>query len=162
MTVTVNSAGAATLYAQPDATFGVDDNGLLEINVDAGTVAIYDEWDSVTTDQFDPTVVTTPPVATPTVVAAPNPAPPEPTPHAEATEVPVEGSPNADASTEPVAPGTPPVGDSGTSPNTPYPTPAPVTTPQFSSDPTSLSQPGGPVLPPSGIPTGPASPPSPA
>lgn len=152
MSITVNSAGAATVYAQPDVTFGVDGNGLLEINVPDGTVAIFDEWYSVSTDAFDVAVTATPPVATAPVIAAPNAAPPEPTPHVEATEVPVEALPDADASTEPPAstdvvipagPSGVTIGSPATSPVVPGPTYVgpPVT-------PTSLSQPGGPVLPP--------------
>ena len=119
MTVTVNSVGAVQTFDQPDVTFAYSNDGGLTIQSDGNTVALFAEWDSVSTDAFDAANTVIAPVATAPVIAAPNAAPPEPTPHVEATEVPVEALPDADVSTEP-----------------------PEVTP------TSLSQPGGPVLPP--------------
>ena len=138
MTVTVNSVGAVQTFDQPDVTFAYSDDGGLTIQSDGNTVALFAEWDSVSTDAFDAANTVIAPVATAPVIAAPNAAPPEPTPHVEATEVPVETVPDADASTEPPA-----------STDVVIPAiPGGVTIGSPAVTPTSLSQPGGPVLPP--------------
>ena len=107
MTISVSSLGQTQTFDQPDVSFQASDDGLQIVDGDGNEIALFNNWDSVSTDAFDVAVTATPPVAGAPEATTANPAPPEPTPHAPveppAPPAPVETSVPADASTAPVA-----------------------------------------------------------
>ena len=89
MTVTVISGSQAQVFDQTDVTFSVEDGFLSVRDGDGNEVALFNEWDSVSTDAFDVAVTADAPVPQAPETAPVNPAPPEPTPHAEPAPAPV-------------------------------------------------------------------------